>query len=106
MSIERARLALEGLSTGDAFGEQLLHAGPQARALALTHRTAPHGRVWKWTDDTAMALSIVETLAERGGIDPELLAQMFEGRCWALMPFLDRACILQHREPDGIEQLR
>jgi len=30
----RARLALEGLSVGDAFGEQLLHAGRFARAIA------------------------------------------------------------------------
>jgi ADP-ribosylglycohydrolase len=80
MNIERARLALEGLSTGDAFGEQLLHAGPRARARALTHRTEPHAAMWKWTDDTAMALSIVETLAERGAIDPELLAQKFARR--------------------------
>jgi len=80
MSIDRARLALEGLSTGDAFGEQLLHAGPRARARALTNRTAPEARMWKWTDDTAMALSIVETLAERGAIDPELLAKKFARR--------------------------
>jgi ADP-ribosylglycohydrolase len=80
MSIERARQALEGLSVGDAFGEQLLHAGPQARALALTHRTEPHVRMWKWTDDTAMAVSIVETLSERGAIGPELLAHKFARR--------------------------
>lgn len=80
MSIERARISLEGLSVGDAFGEQLLHMGPQGRALAITHRTEPHGRIWKWTDDTAMAISIVETLAERGVIDPASLAQRFARR--------------------------
>jgi ADP-ribosylglycohydrolase len=31
--IDRARIALEGLSVGDAFGEQLLHAGPHARSV-------------------------------------------------------------------------
>jgi hypothetical protein len=46
MSIERARLALEGLSTGDAFGEQLLHCGPRARARALTDRTGPQAPMW------------------------------------------------------------
>ena len=32
---DRARLALEGLSTADAFGEQLLHAGASARLSAV-----------------------------------------------------------------------
>jgi ADP-ribosylglycohydrolase len=78
--LERAGLALEGLSVADAFGEQLLHAGPAARMMALPHRTAPVGRSWMWTDDTAMALSIVETLAELGGIDPDVLARRFGRR--------------------------
>jgi ADP-ribosylglycohydrolase len=80
MNIDAARLSLEGLSVGDAFGEQLLHCGPQARALALSNHSEPHGRVWKWTDDTAMAISIVETLADRGVIDPEALARRFAHR--------------------------
>ena len=80
MSIERARLSLEGLSVGDAFGEQLLHIGPEARALALGQRTEPRRRMWGWTDDTAMALSIVQTLADRGVIDPDLLAEWFARR--------------------------
>jgi len=78
--LERARLALEGLSVGDAFGEQLLHAGPAARAVAFEQRAAPFGRVWQWTDDTAMALSIVEVLATRGEIDPAALAAAFARR--------------------------
>src|SRR5512146_523336 len=75
--IARARLALEGLSVADAFGEQLLHAGPAARAIALGERTAPVGRRWMWTDDTAMAISIVEMLDAHGGIDPHRLAEAF-----------------------------
>ncbi len=78
--IDRARLALEGLSVGDAFGEQLLHAGPHTRGLSLGHRTAPVGRSWMWTDDTAMALSIVEVLAARGRIAPAELADAFARR--------------------------
>jgi ADP-ribosylglycohydrolase len=77
---DRALLSLDGLSIADAFGEQLLHAGPHARALALDARTAPVGRTWMWTDDTAMALSIVEVLLARGGIDEEMLAQGFARR--------------------------
>lgn len=79
-ALARARLALEGLSIADAFGEQLLHAGPQSRSIALEHRTAPAGKRWMWTDDTAMALSIVEELIERGGIDPGVLAERFARR--------------------------
>jgi ADP-ribosylglycohydrolase len=78
--LERARLALEGLSVGDAFGEQLLHAGPVSRRLAVEHRTAPHGRTWIWTDDTAMATSVVEVLTECEGIDEERLALAFARR--------------------------
>lgn len=80
MKLERARLALEGLSVADAFGEQLLHAGPHARMLALDGRTAPVGRTWKWTDDTAMAIAIFDELRERGGIDPGSLAERFARR--------------------------
>ncbi len=78
--LDRARVALEGLSVADAFGEQLLHCGPVARQLALEHHTAPVGRQWMWTDDTAMAISIVETLAACGGIEPEQLARAFAER--------------------------
>jgi ADP-ribosylglycohydrolase len=78
--IERARISLEGLSVGDAFGEQLLHAGPASRAIAVEHRAAPYGRVWKWTDDTAMAVSIVEELEAHGAIDAKRLAARFARR--------------------------
>jgi ADP-ribosylglycohydrolase len=77
--IGRARLALEGLSVADAFGEKLLHAGPVARVLALEHRTVPAGP-WMWTDDTAMAVSIVQVLSATGGVDIALLARAFGER--------------------------
>src|SRR5690348_16697249 len=78
--IERAKVALEGLSVADAFGEQLLHAGPHARAVSLDHRTAPVGRTWKWTDDTAMAIAIYDELLDRGAIDSTSLADRFVRR--------------------------
>jgi len=83
MSLERAKLALEGLSVADAFGEQLLHAGPATRELALGERTValPSGlRKWMWTDDTAMAVSIVETLAVHRGIEIDDLAERYARR--------------------------
>jgi len=81
--LERALLCLDGLSVADAFGEQLLHAGPAAREIALGHHTAPVGRQWMWTDDTAMAISIVEMLSAWGGIDSERLARVFAQRYYA-----------------------
>ena len=80
MKLERAHLALEGLSVADAFGEQILHSGPATRELALGARTTPKGTNWKWSDDTAMAVSIVENLALHDGIDPEELALRFAQR--------------------------
>ena len=79
----RARLALEGLSVADAFGEQLLHAGPAARIVATEHHVAPVGRQWMWTDDTAMALSIIEVLDACGAIDCDRLARLFAKRYYA-----------------------
>ena len=76
----RARLALEGLSTADAFGEQLLHAGPHARLSAVEHHRSPASPRWRWTDDTAMAISIVEVLAGHDGIDEDALARTFAAR--------------------------
>src|SRR5688572_14124988 len=78
--LDRARIALEGLSVADAFGEQLLHCGPVARQIALDNHVAPTGRQWMWTDDTAMAISIVEALEAYGEIDTERLARLFADR--------------------------
>lgn len=83
-ALDRALLSLEGLSVGDAFGEQLLHAG-YSRSVAIDNRAAPMGHLWKWTDDTAMALSIVEVLAKHAGIDESALAGLFARR-YALEP--------------------
>jgi len=79
-NIERARLSLEGLSVADAFGEQLLHNAGSARADAVSSRKPPPAKRWTWTDDTAMAISIVEELRDRGAIDPAELAQRFSRR--------------------------
>jgi ADP-ribosylglycohydrolase len=79
-ALDRATICLEGLSVGDAFGEQFLHAGPAARSMRAAARSAPTERRWMWTDDTAMALSIVEVLALRAAIDPQMLSEAFARR--------------------------
>lgn len=85
-AVERAWLAVEGLSVGDAFGEQFLEAGPEARAVLHGTRKPPARRArWHWTDDTAMALAIAQVLAEHGTVDPAALALAF-GRRYAAEP--------------------
>ncbi|MBK6692501.1 MAG: ADP-ribosylglycohydrolase family protein [Myxococcales bacterium] len=73
-----ARLSLEGLSIGDAFGERFF--GSPATALSLIEQRAMPREPWHWTDDTAMALSIYEVLLDRGLIDRGALARRFGER--------------------------
>jgi ADP-ribosylglycohydrolase len=76
---ERARLSLEGLSVGDAFGERFF--GPEEQILPrVARRISPRDRLWRYTDDTEMALSIVEQLTQRGSIDQDELARAFAER--------------------------
>jgi ADP-ribosylglycohydrolase len=77
--IERARLSLEGLSVGDAFGERFFGVDEHVAAL-VARRAMPGGRMWRYTDDTEMASSIVEQLAVAGAIDQDHLARAFASR--------------------------
>jgi ADP-ribosylglycohydrolase len=77
--IERARLSLDGLSIGDAFGERFFGVDDHVGSL-VERRATPGGRRWRYTDDTEMALSIVEQLAGSGRIDQDELAQAFARR--------------------------
>jgi ADP-ribosylglycohydrolase len=76
--IERARLSLEGLSVGDAFGERFF--GPDELVTMLVQARAEPGRIWRYTDDTQMAISIVEVLERGGAIDQDALAEAFARR--------------------------
>jgi hypothetical protein len=77
-ALGRARLSLDGLSVGDAFGERFF--GPSGEVLKRISRRELPDAPWTYTDDTEMALSIVEILEERGGIDQDVLAARFAGR--------------------------
>lgn len=76
---EAARTSLLGLAVGDAFGTMLDGYGPEL-ARRAAKRLISMKRPWGWTDDTAMAASIVELLLERGTIDPDALAAAFVRR--------------------------
>lgn len=73
--LTRALCSLEGLSVGDAFGEQFF--GWPALVEDRIERRALARAPWPYTDDTEMALSLVAVLAERGIIDQDELAQSF-----------------------------
>lgn len=75
---QRAIVALEGLSVGDAFGERFF-APALSGALAAGRRIVPEPP-WRWTDDTAMALGVVEVLRGHGTVDPDELARVFARR--------------------------
>jgi ADP-ribosylglycohydrolase len=75
MTLNQALLSLAGLSVGDAFGECFFHYPGEM----IANRTVPPGQ-WRWTDDTHMALSIVEVLREFGYIQQDALAQAFTRR--------------------------
>lgn len=76
--MRRARLSLSGLSLGDAFGERFF-GKPERVVAEIRDRLLPPP-VWRWTDDTAMALSVVETLDSHEGIDGDVLASRFARR--------------------------
>lgn len=72
----RARLSLDGLSVGDAFGECFF--GPDGNGMA-SGRRKPEGN-WCVTDDTVMALSVSEVLERHGRVVPDVLAKLFADR--------------------------
>ena len=70
-----ALLSLDGLSVGDAIGENWLRKYP----LFTWDSDIPPGPL-PWTDDTHMAISIVEVLIKEGEIDQDLLTEHFAAR--------------------------
>lgn len=85
-----ARQSLLGLAIGDAFGETMF-GPPHEVARREAKRLISTKRPWRWTDDTAMALSIVEVLGLHKTIDPDALAAAFARR-WAREPARERSC--------------
>jgi len=76
--MERALVALDGLSTGDAFGERFFGHPDRVEGL-IAARVVP-AAPWTYTDDTVMALGIVEVLGRVGTIDQDALARVFARR--------------------------
>lgn len=89
-ALGRALLSLDGLSVGDAFGERFFGRAPDVMQR-ISRRELPDAP-WTYTDDTEMALSIVEILKELGGIDQDLLAARFAHRMQAHRNYGQGAC--------------
>lgn len=60
---ERMQASLEALALGDAYGQRGFSGNYTGE--------------WKWTDDTAMALGIVDVLTRKGHVDQDELARVF-----------------------------
>jgi len=76
--LDRARLALDGLSVGDALGETCFL--PENWNAFIEDPRATAQGPWPYTDDTTMALAIFEVLDDFGCIDQDALAQRFAAR--------------------------
>jgi ADP-ribosylglycohydrolase len=72
---KRTLQSLAGLSVGDAFGEMFF----TLPFNVILQQQLPEGP-WRWTDDTHMALSIVEVLLSKGCINEDMLVQRFAER--------------------------
>ena len=82
--MDPVRISLLGLAVGDAFGTMLDGYGEHL-ARKAAKRLISTKRPWAWTDDTAMALSVVEVLERENTIDPDVLAAAFVRR-WQQEP--------------------
>jgi ADP-ribosylglycohydrolase len=70
-----AYASLQGLALGDAFGQTWFRP-PTEVEWRMRERAVAAGP-WPWTDDTAMALSLVRVLEEHGHVDQAALAARF-----------------------------
>jgi ADP-ribosylglycohydrolase len=76
--LARALISLDGLSVGDAFGQMLSTCARSARSVV--ERDGLSSGPWWHTDDTQMAMAIVEELTVHEQIATDALAQRFVTR--------------------------
>lgn len=71
--LQRAQLALQGLSVGDAFGQKFF--GNYDDVVDRIEKRIIPQAPWYLTDDSIMAIAIVDTLQKHAGIDQDYFAQ-------------------------------
>jgi ADP-ribosylglycohydrolase len=81
--MSRVLLALDGLSVGDALGQQFFRPGHRSRLVADGFFSPP--ATWEYTDDTVMALGIYEVLNDFACVQQDELARVF-GRRYVANP--------------------
>ena len=77
-ALQRAFVSLDGLSVGDAFGQLMSVRARSVRSHLEAHGLPPPQ--WIHTDDTQMAMAVVEELAANGTISGQSLAWRFVRR--------------------------
>lgn len=75
--LARARASLEGLSIGDALGGFFEFGSINNLSHFVKTQQVPNVSVWRFTDDTNMALSIFSLLRQFGEIDQDKLVYSF-----------------------------
>ncbi|MFO0978231.1 MAG: ADP-ribosylglycohydrolase family protein [Planctomycetaceae bacterium] len=76
LQLERAMLSLEGLSLGDAFGQRFFFAWVLENA---TEENLPQGP-WTFTDDTEMAIGLIQHLKAKRTVVQDELVRIFAER--------------------------
>ena len=76
--LDRALLSLYGLAIGDGIGEMMFSRPDKAHRMIMED-DLPAGPWWH-TDDTEMAISLVEVLRSLGSINQDALARQFAWR--------------------------
>jgi ADP-ribosylglycohydrolase len=101
--------SLRGLALGDGFGHRWFHRGNNEAIGMIKDRRIPADAPWHWTDDTAMALTIVRMLHDDGEISADGLAAMFgatyladpyRGYGYGMTVLLPKLADEPHRWPD------
>ncbi|MDU1892958.1 MAG: ADP-ribosylglycohydrolase family protein [Dysgonomonas sp.] len=75
-NIEYAKRSLLGLSIGDAFGDSFFSDFDIINDC-IDNRIIPPTTKWEYTDDTVMAIAVLNNLILNDSIDQDLLAQQF-----------------------------
>lgn len=76
LNIEYAKKSLLGLSIGDAFGDSFFGDLDTVNNY-IDNRIVPPNTKWEYTDDTVMAIAVLNNLVANGKIDQDMLAKQF-----------------------------
>lgn len=71
LCLESLVSSLTGLAVGDAFGQQYMW---HVEDIEIRREDVP---MWRWTDDTEMAMSVASVLLDHGEIQQDILANRF-----------------------------